>query len=150
MQDDIDIAVGNVLDTFSEADPTKIVQKIKLHLQVHIREDILRFGPLVGVSTEGFESFNAVFRHCSVFSNHRAPSRDIAIQFAEQENMKHRLTGGWWSQTAEGIDTWTNASIAVRETIQKQPMLQRLVGWTPSFPPKIGTGSIVSIIRFTH
>lgn len=132
----MDIAVGNVLDAFAATDPTKMVQKIKLHLQVHIREDIRRFGPLVGVSTEGFESFNAVFRHCSIFSNHRAPSRDIAVQFAEQENMKHRLTGGWWSGQDGG--TWTAAGSAVRETTQKHPMLQRLIGWTPSSLPIIG------------
>ncbi|KAI0082998.1 hypothetical protein BDY19DRAFT_901079, partial [Irpex rosettiformis] len=141
--DDVDIAVGNVLDTFAEIDPTKILQKIKLHLQVHARADILRFGPLVGVSTEGFESFNAVFRFCSIFSNHRAPSRDIALQFAEQESMKHRLTGGWWS--TDGGNTWTNAGSGVRDTILNQPVLQRLVGWSvpkPVFHRRPGSATL--------
>ncbi|OBZ74735.1 hypothetical protein A0H81_05600, partial [Grifola frondosa] len=44
---DIDVAVANVLDTFAEIDPTKIIQKIKLHLLTHLHKDILRFGPLV-------------------------------------------------------------------------------------------------------
>lgn len=113
-----------------------MIQKIKLHLQVHLREDIRRFGPLVGVSTEGYESFNAVFRHCSVFSNHLAPSRDIALQLAAQENMKHCLTGGWSNQNTDG--RWIVAGSAVTETIRKQPMLQRLIGWTP--PPMVVIG----------
>ncbi|KAI0685358.1 hypothetical protein BC835DRAFT_1290391 [Cytidiella melzeri] len=135
--DDVDIAVGNVLDTFAEIDPTKILKKIKLHLQVHARADILRFGPLVGMSTEGFESFNAIFRFCSIFSNHQAPSRDIAIQIAEQESMKHRLTGGWWLE--RNGTKWTAAGWGIRDMLQKQPMLQRLIGW--NFPPDQDIGS---------
>ncbi len=73
-----------------------VISKIRLHLHVHLKEDILYFGPLVGVATETFECFNAIFRYCSIFSNHLAPSQDIAFQLASQEMLKHRLTGGWW------------------------------------------------------
>ncbi|EED82224.1 predicted protein [Postia placenta Mad-698-R] len=44
---DLKIAVGNVLDVFSEQDPSKITKKIKLHLLNHTDEDIKRFGPLI-------------------------------------------------------------------------------------------------------
>ncbi|KAF8220792.1 hypothetical protein L208DRAFT_1123526, partial [Tricholoma matsutake] len=54
---------------------------------------ILHFGPLVSVAIEIFECFNAIFRFCSIFLNHLAPSRDIAFQLASQEVLKHRLTG---------------------------------------------------------
>lgn len=103
-------AVANVLDIFAENDPGKIIQKIKLHLLTHGPDDFLRFGPLLGACTEAFESFNAIFRNCSVFSNHLAPSRDIAVQLARQED------AGW----------------GVRDYLSTQPMLQGLIGWTPT------------------
>ncbi|KAJ7036123.1 hypothetical protein C8F04DRAFT_1339635 [Mycena alexandri] len=125
---DLHIAVGNVLDTFAVLDPTKILTKIKLHLLSHTPEDVVAFGPLIGVMTEMYECFNAVFRYCSILSNHLAPSRDIALQLADQEGLKHRLTGGWWPSETEG--EWEQASPAVRAFLHTRPVLQKLVGWT--------------------
>src|ERR1700761_3712321 len=102
--------------------------KIKLHLLRHLPKDARRFGPLVGVATEIFEAFNAVFRAASILSNHRAPSRDIARQLADQEGMRLRAFGGWWLDAAS--NEWRRASPAVREYINKQPRLQKLMGWT--------------------
>lgn len=127
MQSDIEVAVANVLDLFAIIDPSKMTSKLKLHLLVHLKHDILRFGPLVGVATEVFECFNAIFRFCSIFSNHLAPSRDIAFQLASQESLKHRLTGGWWP-TADG--EWDKPGPSVCNFIQTHPTLQALVGWT--------------------
>ncbi|KAJ7677630.1 hypothetical protein B0H17DRAFT_1161361 [Mycena rosella] len=131
---DIDIAAGNVMEAFAVVDPTKILSKIKLHLLTHSRDDICSFGPLVGVMTEIFECFNAVFRFCSILSNHLAPSRDIALQLADQEGLKHRLTGGWWP-TVEGEGDWERAGTGVRTFLETRPVLQRLVGWTIHTPP---------------
>ena len=94
---------------------------------MHLKSDILRFGPLVGLSTEVFECFNAVFRFCSILSNHLSPSRDIAYQLASQEALKHRLTGGWWP-AADG--EWERSGPSVRDFIHTNPTLQTLVGWT--------------------
>ncbi|KAF7342693.1 hypothetical protein MSAN_02027200 [Mycena sanguinolenta] len=58
-QEDLKVAVANVLDIFGTVDPSKIVSKVKYHLLVHTDEDVVEFGPLVGVITEIFESFNA-------------------------------------------------------------------------------------------
>lgn len=127
----MDLAIANVLDAFAAVDPSKMVHKLKLHLLTHGRYDILRFGPLVGQSTEGFESFNGVFRYCSVYSNHHAPSRDIALQLANQESMKHRLTGGYWSAQRKNGTEWERAGEGVREAISMHPIIQRLVGWVP-------------------
>ncbi|KAJ7343823.1 hypothetical protein DFH08DRAFT_636138, partial [Mycena albidolilacea] len=91
---DLHIAAGNVMDAFAVVDPTKILTNIKLHLVTHTPEDVIAFGPLVGVITEGYEAFNAVFRFCSILSSHLAPSRDIELQLADQEALKHRLAGG--------------------------------------------------------
>jgi len=120
-----------VLDLFATIDPSKITSKLKLHLLAHLREDILRFGPLVGVATEVFECFNAIFRNCSVLSNHLAPSRDIAFQLASQEAFKHRLTGGWWP-SADG--EWERAGPSVRNLIHTNPTLQAFIGWTTTEP----------------
>lgn len=76
-------------------DPSKIITKIKFHLLVHIDEDAVEFDPLIGVMTEIFECFNAIFRYCSILSNHLAPSRDIAKQLGDHDGLKHRLTGSY-------------------------------------------------------
>ncbi|KAJ6570676.1 hypothetical protein B0H10DRAFT_1964601 [Mycena sp. CBHHK59/15] len=141
---DVRIAAGNVLDAFAVLDPMKIVSKIKLHLLAHTPEDILAFGPLVGVATEIYECFNAVFRFCSILSNHLAPSRDIALQLADQEGLKHRLTGGWWPST-EPSGEWERAGPAVRAFLHTRPVLQKLVGWTVKNPPIAGSVKLVPL-----
>lgn len=105
--------------------------KIKLHILAHCREHVLRFGPLVGASTEIMECFNAIFRACSILSNHQAPSRDIAIQLAELEGAKQRLTGGWW-RCADG--TWQRASPLVRSYLNGHRIIKNHLGWTDHDP----------------
>jgi hypothetical protein len=95
---------------------------------VHTDEDVVQFGPLIGVATEVFESFNGVFRYCSILSNHLAPSRDIAQQLGDQEGLKHRITGGWWPSGVDG--KWERAGSGVRRFMAEHPVLQKLVGWT--------------------
>jgi hypothetical protein len=63
---------------------------------VHLQEDIICFGPLLGVATEKYEAFNAIFHFCSVLSNHLVPSCDIANQLAKQEVLRHIISGGYW------------------------------------------------------
>lgn len=129
IQNDVQICVDNVLDAFILIDPTKIIQKVKLHVLTHVIEDIRRFGPLLGESTEVFESFNAVFRSCSILSNHLAPSRDIAHQLAELEGAKQRLTGGYWN---DGSGQWVRASPSVRYCFVNNLHLQGHMGWVCS------------------
>ena len=57
-------------------------------------EHIRRFGPAILFATEAFESFNAVIRAKSVHSNRQAPSRDIALAFAQGNRIRHLLSGG--------------------------------------------------------
>ncbi|KAJ7648146.1 hypothetical protein B0H17DRAFT_1163798 [Mycena rosella] len=124
---DLKVAVANVLDIFAMIDPSKIITKVKYHLLVHLEDDTVEFGPLIGIMTEIFECFNAIFRFCSILSNHLAPSRDIAIQLGDQEGLKHRLTGGWWRTTDK---KWQQAGRGVRHFMEKHPVLQKLVGWS--------------------
>ncbi|KAJ7277334.1 hypothetical protein C8J57DRAFT_1060971, partial [Mycena rebaudengoi] len=141
---DLKVAVANVLDIFATIDPSKIITKIKYHLLDHIDSDVVEFGPLVGVATEIFECFNAIFRYCSILSNHLAPSRDIAVQLGDQEGLKHRLTGGWW----RGPDgEWIRAGPGVRHFMATHPVLQRLLGWSEGKDLVQGETKLVAVVR---
>ncbi|KAJ7694479.1 hypothetical protein B0H14DRAFT_3100616 [Mycena olivaceomarginata] len=118
--------------------------KIKIHLLTHIVEDVIRFGPAIRNSTEIFECFNAIFRLCSILSNHQAPSRDIARKFASMDRLKHILCGGFWKQD----NTWVQAASNVREVLQTMPIIQRHLGWAPpqkiivAMPPEVVAPSV--------
>lgn len=124
---DLDILIANVLDAFGDVDPAKIIIKIKLHLLPHLKEDIRRFGPAIRNSTEVFECFNAIFRLCSILSNHQAPSRDIAWKFTSMDRLKHILSSGYWLQ--DGV--WVQAGASVRRVLHSEPIIQRHLGWVP-------------------
>ncbi|KAJ3978510.1 hypothetical protein F5890DRAFT_1422552, partial [Lentinula detonsa] len=137
--DDIEVSVGNVLDAFADVAPSKILVKIKLHLLTHLRDDIRRFGPPIRYATEVFEGFNAVFCLCSIYSNHQAPSRDIAYKFASMGRLKHLLSGGFWQQRSScGVLKWVQASDAVCSLLEDVPIIQRHLGWVPHTNPQHG------------
>lgn len=94
------MAAENVLDVFAMIDPTKIIEKLKLHLLAHLHADIIWFGPLIGVAMKAFECFNAIFRFCSIYL-----SRNISKQLVGQESLEHRVTGGWRHSTRTS-DNW--------------------------------------------
>src|ERR1700761_5040459 len=100
---------------------------------------------LLLVATEGFECFNAIFRNCSIYSNHQAPSRDIAHQLSNQEFIKHILTGGFW-KTDEG--SWTRTGAGLRDYLQTTPFLQKLLGWSEAKPSVPGIPSPFSTMYF--
>jgi hypothetical protein len=136
------VATDNVLDLFSRIEPSKIIAKPKLHLLTHLPDDIKRYGPLVGEATETFECFNTVFRFCSVLSNHQAPSRDIALQLADQEGFKQRVTGGWWLDCS---GDWQHSGPGVRGSLRRCATLRNNLGWAedatmlPGLSPSIFT-----------
>jgi hypothetical protein len=123
----LQIAVANLLDAFDAVDPQRILVKIKLHLLVHLPADVRRFGPAIRFSTEIYEAFNAVFRLCSVYSNHQAPSRDIARKFAAMDRVKHLLSGGYWQDKTSG--RWIQGGDMVQELLQSDRVVQRHLGW---------------------
>ena len=92
----MEVLIGNLLDAFANIDPARIIAKEKLQVLPHIVDDVKRFGPSPRYSTEIYESFNPIFRLCSIHSNHRSPSRDIALKMADLEMVRHIVTGGYW------------------------------------------------------
>jgi hypothetical protein len=108
---------------------------MKLQLLPNLINDIRRFGPAIRYSTEIFECFNAIFRLCSVLSNHLAPSRDIATKFASMDRIKHMLSGGYW-QVNGG---WVQAGPNVLKVLEEDRFIQRHFGWvSPNHKPKPG------------
>lgn len=107
---------------------------MKLQILPNLVDDIRRFGPAIRYSTEVFECFNAIFRLCSVLSNHLAPSRDIANKFASMDSLKHILSGGYW-KSSEG---WVCAGPRVTDILHKDTFIQRHLGWVAPHVPSIG------------
>ncbi|KAJ6600531.1 hypothetical protein DFH09DRAFT_1257967 [Mycena vulgaris] len=138
---DLKILIANVLDIWGLIDPQRILVKGKLHVLPHLIEDILRFGPAILYATEIFECWNAIFRLCSVFSNHLAPSRDIAMTLADMERFKHVVSGGWW-KNSEGI--YIRAGSLVRSFLTSNKQLQRRLGWAEKSHLEIGSVKLQS------
>ncbi|KAJ7099940.1 hypothetical protein B0H15DRAFT_771035 [Mycena belliarum] len=138
---DLQILIDNLLDAFATIDPSKILIKLKLHVLQHIIPDIRRRGPAVRFSTEVFECFNAIFRLCSVLSNHQAPSRDIAAKFADLDRVKHVLSGGYWLQDG----AWVRAGKDVNRILRKNSIIQKHLGWAP--PPFWTPGLIRAVAQ---
>ncbi|KAI0311552.1 hypothetical protein OF83DRAFT_1166297 [Amylostereum chailletii] len=129
--EDLQVLIDNVLDIWALIDPARIIDKPKLHKLSHLVPDIKRFGPAILYSTEIFECFNGVFRMCSMLSNHAAPSRDIALTLADIERMKHMASGGWWK---DGDGSLVRAGPQVRSVLQRDPKIQRRLGWVNTKP----------------
>ncbi|KAF8064464.1 hypothetical protein FPV67DRAFT_1672161 [Lyophyllum atratum] len=123
---DLQVLVNNVLDRWAEVDPRRILVKLKLHVLTHLVEDVRRFGPAILYSTEIFECFNAIFRMCSILSNHLAPSHDIAVTIADMERFKHMVSGGWWKASS---GKYIQAGEKVRTFLLQNPSLQQRLGW---------------------
>ena len=90
------MAIQDIQDFAATLSPSILLTKIKFHILSHLVEHVRRFGPAVLLSTERYESFNRVFRLCSIYSNRQAPSRDIASTFAHLGRCRHIMTGGHW------------------------------------------------------
>lgn len=125
-QEDLEVFVGNLLDAWATYDPNRILVKMKLRVLTHLVEDVRRFGLVILYSTEIFECWNAIFRMCSVLSNHLSPSHDIAITLGEMEIFKHLVSGGWWRNEKGEVK---QAGEKVRQFLVKSPELQRQLGW---------------------
>ncbi|KAG8696148.1 hypothetical protein FRC09_008704 [Ceratobasidium sp. 395] len=133
---DLSVLVNNVLDAFTKLDPGRVIVKLKLHLLTHLVEDIRNHGLAVRYSTEVFECYNAVFRLCSILSNHQAPSQDIAHKMVDLERFRHIASGGYWEMGNSAMC----ASIQVRRFFETSLKLQSHLGYVK--PEEIKAGEI--------
>ncbi|KAG8789992.1 hypothetical protein FRC12_013003 [Ceratobasidium sp. 428] len=117
------VIIGQFLLAAARCSPSIIVQKPEFHLLLHLPMLIRRFGPAILFSTERFESFHGVFRAASLFSNHRAPSRDIAEYFVGLDRLKHVCSGGYWKAGS----SWVRASSLVHDFILDHNEFSRLL-----------------------
>ncbi|KAJ7704692.1 hypothetical protein B0H14DRAFT_3646238 [Mycena olivaceomarginata] len=131
---DLQICIDNVLDLWGLIDPARILTKYKLHVLSHLPDDIRCFGPAILFAAEGFECWNAIFRLCSILSNHQAPSHDIGVTLADMECFKHQVSGGWWK--AAESDQYVQAGPKVISFLGKNMDLQRRLGWMDKSRPK--------------
>ncbi|CDO77550.1 hypothetical protein BN946_scf184912.g49 [Trametes cinnabarina] len=120
----------------SSLSPGLLTEKNKFHILLHLPDHIERFGPALLFSTERYESFNHVFRLCSIHSNRQAPSRDIASAFANQARCRHILTGGYWYDKAR--KQWVHAGAAVLSHVDRHPIDARLLGISRDILPVTG------------
>ncbi|KAF7982629.1 hypothetical protein HWV62_27053 [Athelia sp. TMB] len=129
--------IKDFLNVTCQCSPSILISKPKFHFLLHLPFYIQRFGPALLFSTERFESYNAVFRGASIYSNHLAPSRDIAWTFARMDRVKHIMTGGWWKDAKSGA--WVCASSRVMQHI-----LDHRVHSTVSIPSTLRTAAAIA------
>ncbi|KAJ3978553.1 hypothetical protein F5890DRAFT_1391700, partial [Lentinula detonsa] len=139
---DIKILINNLLDAWALYDPHRILVKMKLHILTHLPDDIRRFGLPILYSTEIFECWNAIFRMCSILSNHLSPSHDIAITLAEMEVFKHMVSGGWWKNENGQM---VQAGQQVQNFLVRSSELQRRLGWVTH-----NTNYVLYPLSYTH
>ncbi len=103
--------------------------KPKFHLFLHIPFYIRWFGPAILYATEGFESYNFLFRLWSVHSNRHAPSADIAEVFSFLHAIHHLASGGYvFVDAAEGRQiTAHQAGQGVRRMVEDK-IFRHLMG----------------------
>lgn len=125
-QVELEACINDFINVTCLCSPSILLTKPKFHFLVHLPFYIRRFGPAILFSTERYESYNAVFRAASIYSNRLAPSRDIAWTFAGIDRVKHIVTGGWWKDLR--TDKWTHASKNVIKHIAENPRHASLAG----------------------
>lgn len=105
--------------------------KPKFHILLHLTEHIRRFGPAILFATEAFESFNALIRAKSVHSNRHAPSRDIALAFAQGNRVRHLLSGGHFifNSPAPRFTTSPPNTVALKDTTSHPPFAFERHNW---------------------
>ncbi|KAI0829952.1 hypothetical protein BC628DRAFT_1314715 [Trametes gibbosa] len=128
--------IQETIDFAATLSPGLLTEKNKFHILAHLPDHIERFGPALLFSTERYESFNHIFRLCSIHSNRQAPSRDIAKTFANQDRCHHVASGGFWQDKATG--SWVCAGSGVLHHVSEHPIDARLLGLSVEKPATPG------------
>ena len=100
----------------------QFLKKVKVHLLLHLPDNMHDFGPTSAFNTERYtkhihvmnmskvdhvsctffrcETFNSLIRARNIFANRLAPSRDIAQGFSAIEHLRFICSGGSLSESA--------------------------------------------------
>lgn len=114
--DNLTQTIDDFLSIVAQCAPSIIIHKPKFHFLIHLPMYIRRFGPAIAFSTERYESFNHVFRLCSIHSNKKAPSRDTCKWFGVHDVVKHVSLGGYWFD--ESSRKWCRAGSMIMDHIE--------------------------------
>ncbi|OXB36857.1 hypothetical protein J007_03396 [Cryptococcus neoformans] len=117
-QRDLKTVIANVTDCFSNINPQTIIWKSKVHMMMHLPDDMGRFGPAAGVSTEIQDKFNGVFHAVAIHGNALAPSRDIAVKFASMKGVAHLALGGFYREKGEWKQVGPGVSLIVTQKME--------------------------------
>jgi hypothetical protein len=80
-----------------------------------------------------------------VYSNRQAPSRDACSLFAEQDNVKHVVSGGTWHDP--NAHKWVKVGPGVLEYFNTHPHQRRLLGFPNMEPQTVGENLIILFSR---
>lgn len=78
--------------------PANIYKK-KLHLLLHLPQQVRRFGPPTTFSNESFEAKNASLRYQAVHSSRHSPSKELSINMANLSAARLLLRNVSWKET---------------------------------------------------
>lgn len=154
--DDLTKTIDDFLSITAQCAPSIMIQKPKFHFLLHLPMYIRRFGPAITFSTERYESFNHVFRLCSIHSNKKAPSRDTCRWFGTHDIIKHISLGGYWFNSASR--KWCRAGNRIMDHIKSDHKHAAYLGlnipkekqtYSVRLPPKNNKES-PSIVRWSR
>ncbi|OWZ43410.1 hypothetical protein C356_03456 [Cryptococcus neoformans c45] len=117
-QRDLKTVIANVTDCFSNINPQTIIWKSKVHMMMHLPDDMGRFGPAAGISTEIQDKFNGVFHAVAIHGNALVPSRDIAVKFASMKGVAHLALGGFYLEKGEWKQVGPGVSLIVTQKME--------------------------------
>ncbi|KAI6147785.1 hypothetical protein BKA82DRAFT_140319, partial [Pisolithus tinctorius] len=139
--------INEFLSISAQCAPSILITKAKFHFLLHLPMFIRRFGPAIIFSTERFESFNHVFRLASIYSNRQAPSRDTCKAFAEQDAVKHIVTGGSWLNPKSR--NWVRAGERIMSYIGEHPEQRHLLGLPNTKSQINGKSEVIPAVEWT-
>jgi hypothetical protein len=97
----VDTAAREFITALHEFDekvqtPTPFCYLPKVHLLLHLADDIRRFGCALNFETEKGEQMNKFIREHVRHTNGHNPAKDITIRFRKEEMLRHIIDGGYW------------------------------------------------------
>jgi hypothetical protein len=104
-------------------DRGSLCNRLKIHLLVHLAEDVHRFAGGPHTESEKGEQFNKYIRDNLFHTNRQNTSRDVAVRFAEETMLRHLAQDGVW-----GLNGQQRCGVSVRGFAQSSLYKQHFNG----------------------